>query len=497
MTTVELADVATYDMATRNDPRFDGQFFSAVLTTGIFCRPGCPGRPRSENVRFFATAAAAAEAGFRPCLRCHPESAPDLPDWHATSPLVSRALRLIGEGVLDEGGVAELACRLNVSPRHLQRLFVDELGAPPVAVAQTRRLLFAKKLIDETDLSMADIAFSAGYSSVRRFNEAIQQTYSRTPTELRAKRRRALVDPDATTIELKLVYREPYNWPAMLTFFADHAAPGVEDVGPYAYRRTVELDGKPGILSVRPLADRRAVLLRVPLQLAPFLLWITERVKQLFDLKADPVTIEEWLEADPSLASAVRSQRGMRLPGSWDGFEVAVQALLEARLPGRSREIAAALVERFGTVLPDSDDPRLTHLFPAPERLRDARLEDIGVGESLAATLRALARAVDDGTLALDGGAGLPELTERLATIAGMDAAAIPYVALRVLGEPDLDLDGNPLLGGHDRAWRDPAGTPERATRSTGENRWGGYAAMYRWADSRTSATSRRAPGGA
>ena len=479
MATMDLADVAAYDVATRNDPRFDGQFYSAVLTTGIFCRPGCPGRPRSANVRFFATAAAAAAAGFRPCLRCHPESAPDPPDRHATSPVVSRALRLIGEGVLDEEGVAELACRLNVSPRHLQRLFVDELGAPPVAVAQTRRLLFAKKLIDETDLPMADIAFSAGYSSVRRFNEAIRQTYARTPTELRAKRRHAVVDPDGATIELRLFYRDPYNWPAVLAFLAEWATPGVEHVDPHAYRRTVDLGGKPGILGVQPLAGRRAVLLRVPVQLSPYLLPITERVKQLFDLKADPATIEEWLEADPSLAPIVRSQRGMRLPGCWDGFELAVRALLEAGLPGRGREAAATLVDACGVARPDAGDPALTHLYPAPARLRVARLEDAGIGEPLAGTLRALARAVDDGKLSLDGAAGLPELTAGLAAIPGVDAAVIPYLALRVLGEPDLDLDGSPLLRGHDRAAR-PA---EPAAGDGG--RWRGYAAMYRWAAAR------------
>ncbi len=266
MTITDLERIAAFDVATRSDPRYDGQFYSAVLTTGIFCRPGCPGKPRAENVRFFSTAAAAAESGFRPCLRCHPESAPDPPEWQRTSPVVSRALRLIGEGILDEGGVAGLSQRLNVSARQLQRLFVDELGAPPVAVAQTRRLLFAKKLIDETDLSMADIAFSAGYSSVRRFNEALKQTYARTPTELRRIRRRATVNPDGASLELKLFYRDPYNWPALLTFLAERATPLVETIDRNAYRRTIRLDGVTGVITVRPLANQRALLLRVPIE---------------------------------------------------------------------------------------------------------------------------------------------------------------------------------------------------------------------------------------
>ncbi len=341
MTTIDLQQVAAYDVATRSDQRFDGQFYSAVLTTGIFCRPGCPGRPRAENVRFFATAAAAAEAGFRPCLRCHPESAPDPPEWQRTSPVVSRALRLIGEGILDDAGVDVLSTRLNVSARQLQRLFVEELGAPPIAVAQTRRLLFAKKLIDETDLSMANIAFSAGYSSVRRFNEAIRQTYARTPSDLRKKRRRSTANQDGESIEIKLFYRDPYNWPAMIAFLSDQATPFVETIDRSIYRRTIRIDGASGVLSVGPIANQRALLLRVPSNLSRFLLPIAERVKLLFDLKADPVAIDECLMRDAALAPIVQSRPGVRLPGCWDGFEIAVRALVEALEPGRGRELIA------------------------------------------------------------------------------------------------------------------------------------------------------------
>src|SRR5712692_2007817 len=210
-----LSDAACYDAVTRDDPEFDGLFFTAVVTTGIYCRPVCRSRtPRPENVRFFATAAAASEAGFRPCLRCHPESSPDVPEWQGGSPLVWRALRLIAAGALDEHGTDEFARRLHISPRQLRRHFIEALGAPPIAIAQTRRLLFAKKLIDETDLSFADVAFGAGYSSVRRFNDAIQQTYARSPSELRRSRRHAAADPAIAFAQLRLAYRRPYNWPA-------------------------------------------------------------------------------------------------------------------------------------------------------------------------------------------------------------------------------------------------------------------------------------------
>ncbi|HET9014281.1 MAG TPA: AlkA N-terminal domain-containing protein, partial [Thermomicrobiaceae bacterium] len=265
-----------------------------------------------------------------------------------------------------------------------------------------------------------------------------------------------------------------------LAFLAAQATPGVEDVGPHGYRRTVRVGGHTGILSARPLPARRVLLLRLPSALAPRLLSITERVKRLFDLKADPAAIAEALAVDPELAPAVGAQPGMRLPGCWDGFEVAVQAVLEASRPGRGREMAGALVARFGTALPDQPEPRLTHLFPEPGRLRDARLEEAGIDAPLAGTLRALARAVDDGRLPLDDGADLTDLTVGLATIAGLDAAVIPYIAARVLGEPDLDLGGTLLPGEYGRR----RGSTER----TDAGGWLCYAALYRWADARACA---------
>jgi AraC family transcriptional regulator of adaptative response / DNA-3-methyladenine glycosylase II len=458
--TMDVSRISPYDVVTRNDPRFDGQFYSAVMTTGIFCRPGCPARPRAENVRFFATAAAAAESGFRPCLRCHPELAPDPPEWQHASPIVSRALRLIGEGILDESDMDELARRLNISCRQLQRLFVEELGAPPVAVAQTRRLLFAKKLIDETNLSMAEIAFSAGYASVRRFNEAIRQTYARTPTDLRQRRRRSIVDPADATIDLKLFYRQPYNWPAMFAFLAEHATPQVEIVDAQSYRRTIRMDDIAGIIEVRPLTRQPAVLLRVPFNLARHLLPITERVKQIFDLKADPVLIDECLLRDPDLAPIVRSAPGTRLPGSWDGYEIALRALLDASEPERAGSLLRALVTIYGEPLAESNDPSVSHLFPTPERLATAPLAEPGLSASLSQAIARLSQAVVARTVSFDGSASLAALRDELGQMPLLNVAAIDRIALRVLGDPDIDLDepGNGNLG---RSWRS-------------------YAAMYR-----------------
>jgi len=480
--TIDVSQISPYDVVTRNDPRFDGQFYSAVLTTGIFCRPGCPAKPRSENVRFFATAAAAAESGFRPCLRCHPELAPDPPEWQHASLVVSRALRLIGEGILDESGIDELARRLNISCRQLQRLFVEELGAPPVAVAQTRRLLFAKKLIDETDLSMAEIAFSAGYTSVRRFNEAIRQTYARTPTELRQRRRRAIVDPAGTTIDLKLFYRQPYNWPAMLAFLAEHATPLVEAVDAQSYRRTIRMDGASGIIEVRPLPRQPAVLLRAPFKLARHLLPLTERVKQLFDLKADPAAIDECLLRDPALAPLVRSAPGMRLPGSWDGYEVTLRALLDASAPHQGKALVTALVTTFGDMLPESSDLALSYLFPTPDRLGVVPLVDIGLSAPLAHAIQRLSRAVADGSLTFGGAASLSTLSAQLGAIPGIDEPIIHAVALRVLGEPDLCFTDNPLMS-PDALFR-PELTPDYSERG---RPWRSYAFMYRSATARSA----------
>jgi AraC family transcriptional regulator of adaptative response / DNA-3-methyladenine glycosylase II len=456
--TIDLSRISPYDVVARNDRRFDGQFYAAVRTTGIFCRPGCPAGARAENVRFFATAAAAAESGYRPCLRCHPELAPDPPEWQHASPVVSRALRLIGEGMLDEYGIDELARRLHISCRQLQRLFVEELGAPPVAVAQTRRLLFAKKLIDETNLSMADIAFSAGYSSVRRFNEAIRQTYARTPTELRRQRRRSLADPCGTTIDLKLFYREPYDWHTMLAFLKRQATPLVEALDGQTYRRAVWFDGVSGVIVVEPLPNQPAMRLSVPYNLARSLLPITERVKQLFDLKADPLAIADALHDDPELARLIESAPGRRIPGCWDGFEVVVCALLVAGDPDQAQSLLRALITSVGEPLPESNDPAISHRFPTPERLT-AALDVSGLSPTLADAIRQLARAVVDGALRFDGVADLDTLRAELHQLPLLDAAAIDRIALRVLGDPDIDL----LASERSACWRP----------------WRSYAALY------------------
>ena len=315
-------------------------------------------------------------------------------------------------------------------------------------MAQTRRLLFAKKLIDETDLSMVDIAFSAGYSSVRRFNEALKQTYARTPSELRRKRRRSSSDPSIASVELKLFYRDPYDWPAMLAFIAEHATPLVETVDRTIYRRTIRIGDVRGVISVRPLVDKRAVLLRVPIELSRYLLPITERIKQMFDLKADPALIAEELYHEPATIEIVETHPGVRLPGCWDGFEATLSALLRRSIGDNAKEILTALVERAGDPYAESGNPALTRLFPTAEQLRAAPLDEIGIPAPLAESIRMLSDRVMDGTIDFGAGVERQQLEEQLRTIPGVDEDVIQYVVLRSLGEPDLDLSGNPLLFG-------------------------------------------------
>ena len=340
-----------YAIIKSRDARFDGRFFTAVKTTGIYCRPICPARkPLSKNVQFYATAAAAAKAGFRPCLRCRPESSPGMADWLDSSDIVSRGVRLIDEGVFDEAGVAGLAARLHVSSRQLQRLFNQHLGATPVAVAQTRRALFARKLIKETTLPMTEIALSAGYKSIRRFNATIKATYGNSPTAYRKLldddgRKAAFTKEQASFIELRLTYRPPYDWDAFFQFMRARAIPGVEWVDGWDYSRTISIGGKSGVVVIRPLPSKNSLLLKVPIHLSGELLQIVEKIGRCFDLGADPLEIDRYLRQDTELVSRITLRPGLRVPGSWDGFELAVRTILGQHVQNVVRNVPAFSVQ--------------------------------------------------------------------------------------------------------------------------------------------------------
>ena len=467
------------------DPRFDGRFFVAVRTTRIYCRPVCPVRPpKPENVTFVPSAAAAAEAGYRPCLRCRPESAPGTSAWSGTAATVARALRLIQGGALDEESAPALAARLGIGARHLGRLFLAHLGATPGQVAQTRRLQLAKKLLDETDLPVGEIALAAGFGSIRRFNEVLLAAYGRPPQALRKGRPEA---PAADELRLRLSFRPPFDWAALRRFLADHAAPGVERVADDTFERTIELDGRAGLLAVRPLPDGRhlELALRFP-EVAPALVRIAARVRRLFDLDADSHTIERDLARDPVLAPSVRARPGLRVPGAWDGFELAVRAIL-----GQGVSVAGActfagrLVARYGGTLAAAPHPELSRTFPGPEVLARAELETLGVLPARAAAIRELAGRVAADALDLETPRDLGAFVAEISKQGGIAGWTAHYVALRALGDPDAfpasDLG---LLGGaRQLLGKEAEGlTPARLERRAEAWRpWRGYAAMHLW----------------
>jgi AraC family transcriptional regulator, regulatory protein of adaptative response / DNA-3-methyladenine glycosylase II len=474
------ADVRALDRARiSRDPRFDGKFFIAVTSTGIYCRPICPVRsPKRENIRYFPTAAAAAEAGFRPCLRCRPEAAPGTPAWLGTSAVVRRALRLIDDGFLDGASVEMLAARLGIGARHLDRLFVEHVGASPYAVAQTRRLHFAKRLLDETDLPITGIALAAGFGSVRRFNDAVQKTYHRSPRVLRQLRRLRPASSIGDEVVLKIAFRPPYDWMHVQGFLAARAIPGVERVEEGAYARTLTCDSGHAVVQVRPLADQNALELRVRGAAPSALFRISGTARRVFDLGADPARIILALGRDRLLARLVRRRPGLRIPGVWDAFECAVRAVIGQQITvAAGRTLVARLVARVGQPVSTGVEG-LTHLFPSPVALAHANLDGLGLTTARIDTLRALSRAITDG-LDLNGPAD--DVIPALRALRGIGAWTAQYVALRALGEPDAFPMADLVL----RRAASTNGTPLTAValeaRAEPWRPWRGYAAVHLW----------------
>jgi len=458
------------------DARFDGKFFIAVLSTGIYCRPICPVRTLKESsVRYYPSAAAAAEAGFRPCLRCRPESSPGTPAWLGTSNTVSRALRLIGESGLEDGGVEVLAERLGIGSRHLRRLFLRHLGATPIAVAQTRRLHFAKKLIDETSLPMGQIALAAGFGCVRRFNAGIRKVYHRTPTQVRRLARQKEMQPGNQYL-FRLHFRPPYHWNGMLAFLEARATPGVEVVEGGCYRRTISLNGRDGYFEVSLDKERDALVVRIEFGDPHSLFFINERIRAMFDLSADWTAIVQSLRTDPELVALVEADPGLRVPGCWNGFELATRAILGQQITVKgATALAGRIAKTFGKPYPAADG--LTHLFPPPQVLADARFANIGLPGARAETIRALARAVCDGRISFEGVVDSDAFLDRLCQIPGIGKWTAQYVAMRALGEPDA-FPSSDLGLLHAAALASPR---ELEHRAEAWRPWRAYATMYLW----------------
>ncbi len=459
---------ACYRAVQARDARFDGRFCTAVTTTGIYCRPSCPARtPKSGNVLFYACAAAAEEAGFRACKRCRPESAPGDPDWDRRGDLVARAVRLIADGAAAEGGVPGLARRLHVSERHLRRLFVDELGAGPLQVAATRRLALARLLLDQTDLPVTQVAFAAGFASIRRFNDAMARAYGSAPSTMRQCRR----PPPPGALRVRLPARPPFAGQAVLAFLGAHTTPGVEEVVDGTYRRVVH----GGILAATP--DSSGLTVALSVDDVRFVGPLVGAARRLFDLDCDPGAVAEVLGVDPLLQPALAATPGIRLPGATDGFEAAVRTVLGQQVSvAGATTLAGRVVRVCGEPL---DDPTggLTHRFPSAAVLATADLSGIGLTTGRVASIRALSEAVADGRLDLSPAADREAAGALLLSLPGIGPWTAALVAARALGDPDA-------LPASDLALRRAAGLDTRALLARAEawRPWRSYATFALWA---------------
>ncbi len=476
-------DDARYLAFVARDARYDGQFFVAVKTTGIFCRPVCTVRkPLRRNVVFYPSAAAAFAAGFRPCLRCRPELAPDLARTLGATSYLQRAVRLIADGALDQGSTEALAARIGVTDRHLRRLFDEHLGASPIAVAQVRRLLFAKQLIEQSSLPLVDVAVAAGYGTVRRFNDAVRGAYARTPSDMRAQARGARQQGAASGIRLELAHVGPLDWAAMLGYLRARAYAGVETADDGVYRRAFAIDGRAGYVEVQPARAGTALGLVVHIPAVEALGAVVAAVKRVFDLDANLPRIEADLAQDPWLRAAIAARPGLRVPGAWAPFEIAVRAILGQQVSvAAATTFAARIVRAHGAPLvwEHQAPPGLTHAFPTPQALADAPLEALGIVRARAAAIRALARRVAQEPDFFARFADIDDALTQLCALPGIGVWTAQYIAMRGLGEPDgfphRDLG---LMRAYAQAGYDARQLDAHAERW---RPWRAYAAMHVW----------------
>ena len=466
--------------------RFDGRIFVGVSSTGVYCRPICPARtPKFEYCSFYSSATAAQEAGFRPCLRCRPEIAPELASWRGTSNTVVRALALIAEGALDGSGksVDKLAARVGMGERQLRRLFIEHLGAPPISVAQTRRVLFAKQLIHDTRMPMAQVAAAAGFSSLRRFNETFLNLFDRPP---RALRRRQFSAPQGRDVVLRLKYRPPYDWDHILAFLEVRAIAGVEFVENGRYFRTVEIEGTLGSIAVSHLPKQESIEVATQFPNVRALPAIVARVRQLFDLGADIDIINRHLSADPALARLVAERPGMRAPGGWDGFEIAIRAVIGQQISlSAARRLAGQLVQLHGRTVPEPFriHPALSLAFPDAKRLASASSIGLSMPGARLLSVRAVAEAASENPGLFSSLGRLEETIARLKTIRGVGEWTAHYIALRA----GRDTDAFPATDlGLLRGASSIAGinvTPSTLLlRADAWRPWRAYAAQHLWA---------------
>jgi AraC family transcriptional regulator of adaptative response / DNA-3-methyladenine glycosylase II len=433
-----------YRAVKSRDRRFDGVFFTAVRTTGIYCRPSCPARtPAYRNVTFHPSAAAAQAAGYRACKRCLPDATPGSPDWDVAADLAGRAMRLIADGVVDRDGVEGLAGRVGYTPRHLSRILTAELGAGPLALARARRAQTARILIETTDLGFADVAFAAGFSSVRQFNETVREVYAASPTDLRGSRGGGR--PATGEVRMRLAVRTPFAGRALHRFLAVHAVPGVEEAGEGWYARTLALPHGPGTVRIE-LADHLdrdgTALVPATFRLADLRDTGTavERTRRMLDADCDPVAVDDAFAGDPVVGPLVRRRPGLRVPGHPDGDELAIRTVVGQQVSvAGARTVTARIVAAHGTPLPEPRDG-LTHLFPTAAQLAQADPATMPMPRARGRALVGLAAAIAGGGIDLGGGADRGDVRSALLDLAGIGPWTADYVAMRALGHPDVFL---------------------------------------------------------
>lgn len=474
------------------DARFDGLFFTAVTSTRIYCRPVCPApSPKPQNVRYYASAAAAEADGFRPCLRCRPELSPGNDVWQRGDHVIARALKLMDQGVLDESSIETLSTRVGVGARQLRRLFVERLGAPPIAVHTTRRLLFAKQLLTETPLPITDVALASGFGSLRRFNAAFQQANRMSPRDMR--RHPARTEGEALT--LRLNYRPPYDFDAILGFLRTRALPGVEAVNDTSYARVFGPVDAPGWLRLQHApSQEHALQLQLYCPRPAMMLGIVTKLRRMFDLDADPLAIGDVLAQSKVLKPLHLRRPGLRLPGGWDGFEIAVRAILGQQVSvAAARTLAARIAQRYGSAIPGDLPAGLERLFPGPEALVEADLREVGLTTARANTVRGVARALLDGRIDFRHEQPLDEFVARWMELAGIGEWTAHYMAMRAMSHPDA-FPAADLILRREAA----AGAPELSTRALTTlaeawRPWRAYAVMHLWRSATDAALAKAA----
>jgi AraC family transcriptional regulator of adaptative response / DNA-3-methyladenine glycosylase II len=503
-------DEQHYEAAVSKDARFDGVFFIGVTSTGIYCRPSCPAiTPKRENMRYYRSAAAAQESGFRACKRCRPDASPGSPEWNVRADLAGRAMRLIGDGVVDREGVTGLARRLGYSERQVHRNVTGELGAGPLALARAQRAQTARVLTETTALPLSDIAFAAGFASIRQFNATIREVFAATPGELRDRgaRARAAATPPPGTIRLRLACRPPIDIGRMFAFLAERAIPGVEDVTKSTYRRTINLPNGIGVALLRDVGSPGHIECELALEDLRDLAPAVQRCRRLLDLDADPATVSAFLSRSEVLKPAVTACPGRRVPGHVDGDELAIRAVLGQQVSvAAARRLGARLTTAYGKPLDRAPDGAggageagraggtggpgepagpagsLTHCFPTSETLAGADPADLPMPRSRAEALVGLAGALASGTLGLDPGASREDAGQQLLAMKGIGPWTVGYIRMRALSDPDAFLPGDAGVRRGLRALGADPGPRSAARLAESWRPWRSYAVQHLWA---------------